>query len=284
MRKLTMVMMVAALVGLMCAAAYASGGGFRDARVLGMGLVRVGLPGGSTAFSDNPGALPTVQTWGMRLSPWPARVSGTATIDSESDGDRYSIAGSARNTAGTQGLGAGWATVDGTYSDLDLFGIGYGAMCPCGLMGGVSLNYQSWDTSDGMSTEQNGSDDNTWFDVGLFKQFELPLSTWSLGLVARDVTDEFGTGPTFDVGAAVELPTGLRIGADLVDATDEVNTVVNLGAEWPLPLSPIVVRAGLADGDFTAGAGYRISNWEIGAAWADFEGGDETVVSATGCF
>ncbi len=284
MRKATMLVMVMALLTLMCAAAHASGGGFRDARVLGMGLTRVGLPGSSTTFSDNPGALPTVQTWGLSLSPWPARVSGTATVDSESDGDRYGIAGSARNAAATRGFGAGWATFDGTYIDEDLFGIGYGCVCCCGIMGGVSLYHRTWETSDQMSTEQNGSGDNTWFDVGFFHQFDLPLNTWSVGVVARDVTDEFGSGPTWDLGVSVELPTALLIGADLVDVTDETNSVLNVGAEWPIPLSPVVVRAGLADGDFTAGAGYRIGNWEIGAAWADFEFGDEAVVGATGCF
>ncbi len=285
MRKMMLVVMVVALVALVSVAAHAGARAFSGARTLGMGLTRVGLAGSSTAFIDNPGALPTVQTWGMSLSPWPARVTGTATIDSESGSDRYSIAGSARNTAGTQGFGAGWASIDAAYSDTDIFSVGYGAeLCLCGLMCGLSANYQSWESSGSMGPEQLGSNDNTWFDIGLFKQYSLPLNTWSIGLVARDITDEFGSGPTFDVGASVQLPTGLVLAADLVDVSDEVNSVLNLGAEWPLPLSPVVVRAGLADGDFTAGAGYRFGNWEIGAAWADFDWGDETVVSATGCF
>ncbi|MBD3291440.1 MAG: hypothetical protein GF393_00840 [Armatimonadia bacterium] len=105
-----------------------------------------------------------------------------------------------------------------------------------------------------------------------------------MGLVARDVTDEFNTGVTWDVGASIVLPSGLLLGADLVDATVEIDSLVRIGAEYPLQQSPVIVRAGLNDGDPTVGAGYVFDGFEVAAAWADYDWDDEFVVSVLGSF
>ncbi len=285
MRALTLMIVITVLVGLTVATAYAGGSTiFRDARVLGMGLTRVGVPGSSTAVSGNPAALPTLRTFGMNLSPWPMQVGGAATVDTDLNYDRYSLTGAVRNPAGTQGFGFGYQHYNGQYVDSDTYAAACALeLCACGLLAGATLYYEQYDVNQ-MSAEQAGGDDNTWLDIGLMKRFELPLQSWAVGVVARDVTEEFGAGMTFDVGASVELPTDLLIAADIVDVTDEVNSVVNLGAQWPVPLTALTVRAGLADGDFTLGAGYTVMNWEISAAYGDFDWGAETVVSIVGCF
>lgn len=286
-RALSLIMVVVTLVALTVATAQAGGAGsavFRDARVVGMGVARVGVPGNSTAVSDNPAALPTLRTFGMNLSPWPMQVGGSATVDTDLSYDRYSLTGALRNPAGTQGFGFGYQYYDGEHVDTDIYAAACALqLCACGLLGGATLYYQQNDLNQ-MSAEQAGGGDNTWIDIGFMKRFQLPLQSWAVGLVARDVTEEFGAGTTFDVGASVELPTHLLIAADVIDVTDEVNSVINVGAQWPVPLTPLTVRAGLADGDFTLGAGYTLLNWEIGAAYADFDGGAETIVSIVGCF
>lgn len=269
MKPLVTVSVIALLLAVLVTTAAASE--VIDARVFAMGGVRAGLANGASAFLDNPAGLPDVNTFGPRLSPWPVIVSGTTSLDA--DVDVWSVLGAVHNTARTQGVGGGIWHASGAGSDTDFFGAGYG--------------FDLWGpaTSLGVSVvRQDGNGSATVFNVGVMQRIEDPINTWRIGLVARDVTDEWGNGPTFDLGASVDLPGGLLVAADLVDLTDEVDSRVNLGAQWNLPLTSLILRAGSADGDLTAGVGYRIGGLEISGAWADFDGGDEFQVSATGCF
>ncbi len=280
MRTLTLTIMVVALVGLFAASA---GADFPGTRVMGMGFARVGVADGSSAFLDNPAGLPRIHTFGMRLSPWPIRASANMSVDS--DVDRYSILGSARNSASTQGFGAGYWRSESANWEVNYYGAGYGAELGLfGLTGGLSAVWQDM-TYTGMMPDQNGLNDQfTVVNAGLMKQFPGPLSTWKVGLLARDLADELGNGITFDVGASVRLPPGLLLAADINDIADESDTSLNIGAEWPLPMTPFTVRAGLVDDEFTAGAGYTVGNWEVNAAWVDAAGDGEAVVGVTGCF
>lgn len=275
---LTVVVVVVLLAALVTAAAASEA---TDARVLAMGGVRAGLANGASSFLDNPAGLPDVDTFGLRLSPWPMIVSGSTTLDA--DVDMWSVLGAGRNQAGTQGVGAGFWHASAPGWDADFIGAGYGL----DLFGpdtalGIAVIHQ--DRTSTVTPVQNGDGDATVFNLGVMKRLSDPVNTWRVGLVARDVTDEWGNGPTFDLGASVDLPAGLLVAADLVDLTDEVDSRVNLGAQWAIPLTSVLVRAGLADGDLTAGVGYRVSGFELSAGWADFAGGDEFQVSATGCF
>ena len=241
---------------------------FSDARTMTMGFARVGVADGASAFTDNPAGLPHLQTFGLRVSPWPSRLAGTATFNDESS---YGAHYAARNAAGSMGWGAGiWHTEAG---DTDSIG------------GGIGGDIGVWDLTGGVAVvnRQNG-DDLTVMDLGLMKEFSLPLNTWRAGVVARDVTDEMGSGTIFDIGASVKLPTGLLLAADITDVTDEVASAVNLGVECPIPLTGITLRGGLADGDLTIGAGYTIANWELTAGWLNLDSGEQAVVGVTGCF
>jgi len=279
MKSIATIAVVVVLLAALITAAAASEA--TDARVFAMGGVRAGLANGASSFLDNPAGLPDVDTFGLRLSPWPMIVSGSTTLDA--DVDTWSVLGAGRNQAGTQGLGAGFWHASGAGWDSDFIGAGYGL----DLFGpdtalGIAVIREDRTTT--MLPEANGDGDATVFNVGVMKRISDPINSWRVGLVARDVTDEWGNGPTFDLGASVDLPAGLLVAADLVDLTDEVDSHLNLGAQWAVPLTSVLVRAGLADGDLTAGLGYRVSGLEFSAGWADFEGGDEFQVSATGCF
>ncbi len=284
MKTLGSIVMLVALLGLFATMACAE---FHDASVIGRGLTRIAVPRGASTYLGNPAGLPKLVGDGLPLSPWVNRASASTTLESEVD--RYSVHYSGRTRTGTFGCGGGLWHAEFDHSDADYFGLGVGAdisrwLCP-NLSIGLNLVNQSTDEGDEISPDQLGDDDQTMFNIGLMKQFELPANTCTVGLLARDITDEFDNGVMFDVGAAVEMPTGLLVAADLNDVTDEVDTTFNIGAEWPIPMTDFTVRAGLADGDLTVGAGYTVlGSWELSAAWADYDWDEETVVSVTGVF
>ncbi len=282
MRRLTSMVMVLALACLLPAVA---GELDLDARLMGMGFTRVGVADGADAFLSNPAGLPFVRTFGTSdASPSSSVASATASVDEGAD--RWAVSWSGRSNVATQGWGAGTWASSSSYTRARGVAVGYGALlCLCAdFTGGITLSHQSWQQRD-MYPDQFGLDsENTWFDLGLMKRFTGDAQTWKVGLVANDVTDEFGGGVVFDFGASVELPNGLLIAADVNDITEEFDTTLNVGAEYPVPDSGAVLRAGLADEDFTAGAGYRWQNWEVGAAWLDLPGDDRAVVSFIGCF
>ena len=136
MRSLVTITAALALVAMFTTAAFTQEA--TDARVTAMGGVRAGLAHGASAFLDNPAGLPYVDTFGTRLSPWPIMVSGSTTLDA--DIDVWSILGSARNSARTQGIGAGIWHADADTWDADFIGVGYGLELPDPIPRSVSAS------------------------------------------------------------------------------------------------------------------------------------------------
>lgn len=235
----------------------ATGGGF------------AGVSVDETASFYNPAGLPLLQTFGTTVSPWPSRASLNVLVDGPAGQDQFSAFYAGRAADRSTGWGASY-THSSNGVDLDAFSLGYGQRIGEGLTAGASLFHVS-----------NG-DDNTSFDLGAMYRREIALNAWRFGLWVEDVIDEYG-GPFFHLGAAVELPAGVNVGATIFDISDEVDTLLGIGAEWHVPMTDFILRAGNFDGDFTAGAGYRWSNFELSFAWMDLED-DWVTVGVTGSF
>lgn len=268
MKKLIPVVMILALA---CGVATASET-VQNFRISAMGMADVGLADDDAAFVSNPAGIPHMKVYGPRISPWPSRVSGTFSVGG--DIDTFSAFYSARNAAGTQGWGAGYWNLDaGKSTDVDGFGAGYGMEFSGGLSGGVSLLHTT------------NASDHTMVNLGGMYRVDAPMSDWSYGALLRDLTDESGSGPMLDLGASVTLPSGLLITAELEDISDEIDTVFNVGAEWPMPMTAFTLRGGAADGDLTLGVGYMLTSWEVGLTWMDSDGGDDQwLIGAAGSF
>jgi len=236
-----------------------------------------------TASFNNPAGLPLLQTFGSSISPWPSRASLSALVDGPEDLNQYSAFYAGRAADHANGWGAAYLRTDNGF-DEDAFSLGYGQSLDNGITVGASVFYQSWDLAQ-VTTDQNGAadDSSTSFDLGAIYRREMPMNTWRAGLWVQDVADEYG-GPFFHLGAAVELPMGVQVGATAFDVTDEVDSVFGIGAEWNLPMTPVVVRAGSLDGDFSAGAAYQWTNFAFDVAWIDGEVDDWFTAGVTGCF
>lgn len=278
MRSLTLVVMVAGIIAVLALPAMAQNG-----RLSAMGGIGVGLADDDSAFIGNPAGLPLLNTFGETEALWPSRVSGLATVDA--DWDRYGAWYSTCNAEQSMGWGAGYWRWDGGSSETDSLGAGFGmALNEDGLTAGISVLHD--DTTTHMSPTQNGADlENTFINLGLmYAREDEMMNLWRFGLLVRDITEENAAAPLFDIGASVHTPTGLILGIDVLDVTEEVESTVNIGAEYPIPMSDFIVRAGLMDGDFTAGVGYRQNNWEVGVSYQDLDAGEETALSLIGCF
>lgn len=275
MRTMLVVIVVVAVVALPAVAQTprmdATGGGFAGTSV------------DETGSFNNPAGLPLLQTFGTQISPWPSRASLNALVDGPDDYNMYSAFYAGRSADNNSGWGAAYMRSENGYEE-DSFSLGYGQQVGDGLTAGASLFYQSWD-SDALQVEQVGDmdDDLLSFDIGAIYRKQMPMNTWRFGLWVEDLADEYG-GPFFNVGAAVELPAGVDIAATAFDLSDEVDSVFGVGAEWEVPMSPVVVRAGNFDGDFSAGGSYRWTNFSLDLAWIDGENDDWFTAGVTGCF
>ena len=251
----------------------------QTARNCAMGEIGVGLADDSTAFISNPAGLPGITTFGQSISPWPSRVAAVASVDA--DWDRFGAWYTARDRDQTTGWGAGYWRHDFGALEIDSLGAGFGMVIgDSGLSAGVNLVNENQDPGAGLADLTA-----TFFDLGvMYRRDDLLANHWRVGAVVRDLSDESGVGPWFDVGASVTMPTGLIVGLDVLDVTDEIGTVVNIGAEMPIPLTDLLVRAGAVDGDPTVGFGYRRDNWEFSASYRNLDAGDETAIGLTGCF
>jgi len=255
----------------------------QTARSLAMGNAGVGVANDSVAWSQNPAGLPYLQPAPITLSPIPSHVSGT--IDLGSDVDSLGLNYSARLKGRTAGWGVGYWKMEMGNSETENLGAGYGMTFGQGDMSwGVALG-RIETTSSGTQTTPASSASNDEFvaDIGVMLKRSLPASDLKVGLVARDVTDQFQT--TFNVGASLDLPAGVLVAADIVDITDEAETQFNLGAEWKLPLlSAVTVRGGLADGDVTVGAGYSLGMVEVSLSWQNLDFDDLTSATVSAAF
>lgn len=245
---------------------------------LGGGFAGVSVD--ETASFNNPAGLPLLDTFGTNVSPWPSRASLNILVDGPDDLDQYSALYAGRAADNTSGWGAGYMHTENGM-EVDGFALGYGQRVGNNLTAGVAVLHQSMDVPGGGTAAVD--DDSTTVNLGAMYRREIALNAWRFGFIVADVADEMG-GPFFHLGAGVELPAGVDVAATLADLTDEVDTTFNIGAEWEVPMTDFIVRAGANDGDFTAGAAYRWTNFEVGLSWVDGEDDDLITAGATGCF
>jgi len=250
------------------------------AREVAMGFTQVGLGDGPNAFLSNPAGLP-------RLADYNRGMKSTAAIGArvdDEDGDAWSALYSAASGSKAIGWGAGFWQTDSGGVETDYFGLGLGGdiLRAGGLTGGVTMINQNVSAGAVNGADAGVDDDRTILNIGLMYYAMPGAETVRVGARLNDVTDELPGDVTVDLGASVRLPQGLLVALDVRDVADEVDTTANVGAEYELPNTGLVVRAGAADGDLTVGGGYRWATWEAGVGWADLDQGEQAVVSFTG--
>jgi len=293
MRKSAWLVMIVATVVVANGPAVAQAAWSFEARSFAMGNSVIAVADDSAAWLQNPAGLPYLRVSPDSRSSWPALVSGTT--DLGADADTIGINCSACSREGDRGWGAGYWEL-GSYRlgplitlSIDKVGAGYGAALRPGLSWGVSVTRlnMAWDlppmpqqTPDAMDAY---SGDEIIVDVGAMYRRSVPAGQVKYGFVARDVADQMQY--TFDVGASLELPTGVLVAADIRDITDEVNTLLNIGAEWrPASLENWAFQTGLADGDLTYGASYDFGSLALSVSRQHLSHDDVTAVTLVGEF
>ena len=235
-----------------------------------------------TASYHNPAGLPLLETFGMNVSPWPSRASLNAVIDGPEGYNEFSAFYAGRDSDRASGWGAGYISAENGF-DEDSFSLGYGQRAGENLTIGASIFYQSLEF-EANPVQAGGDDDTLSVDLGAMYRRQIALNDWRFGLWLEDISDEYG-GPFVQVGAAVQLPAGVEIGATLWDLTDEHDTWLGLGVEWDVPNSGLILRGGAADGDLSLGAAYQFTNFEVGLSFADTDGSDDFITAGvTGSF
>ena len=276
MNRLTTVVTVVALL-LVSTAAFAQytttvlveGIALVPARQMGMGGVGVAAADDAGAINYNPANLaslniaPPAGQYDPYTRPWNWQLAGTAEVGGELDFWAAHLAGS--NPQSNWGVGASFQSISES-SSYDWWLAGAGAQ-----LGGS--NWQ-WGVSV-MDADIYGGE--TTFNVGLLHTRQLPAGPpLRVGLTVEDVTDELNVGPFFNVGVAYPLMVSgdqqLLLAADLLDATDEINSIINVGMEFQ-PCANWAVRGGLIDTDYaTAGLGYKGGAWQVDVAWQEWPG------------
>lgn len=266
-----------------------------EARSLAMGNAVVAVADDSAAWLQNPAGLPYLQISPTSRMRWPMRIS--ATTDAGLDVDTVGVNASARDRAGRQGWGVGyWHLGDyelGPYISLSIerYGAGYGARVSDDWSVGVAVAdlEMLWDLPPVMMPDQspeamaayNGRE--TIIDVGVMYRGVSDEGEAKFGIVARDVADNMQA--TVDVGASFRSPEGLLLTTELRDATDAIDAMFNVGAEWHVPGVPgLSLLAGLADGDATYGAGYDFMPWTVSLSTQHLDFATETAVTFCGSF
>lgn len=250
----------------------------QNVRTAAMGETSVGLADDSDAMFYNPAGLPWVNTPGADAydGAWTGTASAVASVDA--DWDRYGISYAGHSADMRQGIGAGYDYWDFGGSETSTLGAGYGMQIgESQFSAGVALLFESHDNA--------LSDDFTFINVGLmYRNTDEIGNEWRAGFLINDIAEESSPAPIYDFGVSVRTPDGLILALDVNDVSDEVDTWLNVGAEYPIPETDAILRAGLLDGDLTVGAGYRFGTWEVGVAYQDLDGGDETSLGVAGLF
>jgi len=280
MRSLTLLAVMLGLIALLAVPVLA-----QNVRTTAMGETSVGLADDSDALFYNPAGLPWVNTDGADGydGSWSGTGSAVASVDA--DWDRYGVAYAGHSADMRQGIGAGYDYWDFGGSETSTFGAGYGMQIgdsPFAV--GVAVLFESHDVE--MTADQLGFDDDfTFINVGLmYRMVDEGMNEWRAGFLVNDIAEEVSPAPIYDIGASVRTPEGVILALDVNDVSDETGTWVNVGAEYPIPETDAIVRAGLLDGEFTAGVGYRFGTWEAGVAYQDLDGTEETSIGVSGMF
>lgn len=226
-------------------------------RSMGMGGAAIGVADDGGAWFQNPAGLA-----GLNLSPqddksWANDIIGAY---GESSDNGFGVTWSGFRPAKAQGYGAGYFDLGGGDA---AYGVGFGTQWKDSPLS-LGISAVRWDPDFG--------DQTSYPSVGfLYKFVRADAAPVRLGLVVRDVTDRTNNGPYFDFGVAWPVSDSLLVAADFVDATDEVDSMFNFGAEYVCgAANEWALRAGSADSDLTVGAGYKFgNNWRADFAWAD---------------
>ncbi len=266
-----------------------------EARSLAMGNAVVAVADDSAAWLQNPAGLPYLMTCETSRSPWPSRLSATTDLGLEVD--TIGVNFSARERAGRQGVGGGYWHL-GDYElnpalslSIERFGSGYGARVGENLSVGVAVAEldMQWDFAQMIYPQQSPeaiaiySGKETIIDLGLMYRRVGAWGEAKAGAVVRDVADNMKT--TLDIGVAYRTAGGLLVTAEMRDATDEVDGMVNLGAEYRPPQAPeLTLLAGLADGDTTYGAGHDFMPWSVSVSRQHLDFATETAITLCASF
>ncbi len=247
------------------------------ARQMAMGGVGVAAADDAGAINYNPANLasldigPPANGYDPYVSAWNWQLAGTAEVGGDLNFWGAHLAGC--NPQSNWGVGASFQSISESPS-ANWWLAGTGAR-----LGGS--NFQ-WGVSV-MDSELFGGE--TTFNVGLLYTQQLPAGPpLRVGLTVEDVTGEFNVGPFINVGVAYPLRLSgdqrLLLAADLLDATDEAYSMVNVGVEFQ-PCANWAIRGGMIDTDrATAGLGYDGGAWQVDVAWQDWPGsGDDEIVA-----
>ncbi len=286
MRSLTLLAVTLGLIALVAAPALA-----QNVRTTAMGETSVGLADDSDALFYNPAGLPWVNTEGLDDydgydgydGSWESAASVVGSVDA--DWDRFGISYAGHDADMRQGIGAGYDFWDFDGSETSTFGAGYGMQIgESAFAVGVAVLFETHEFD--MTAEQTGVDDDlTFINLGLmYRNMDENMNEWRAGFLVNDIAEDSSPAPIYDLGASVRTPDGLILALDVNDVSDEIDTWVNVGAEYPIPETDAIVRAGLLDGDFTAGVGYRFDTWEVGVAYQDLDATEETSIGVAGVF
>jgi len=257
-------MTVVTIVALLLVATVAFG---QTARYMAMGGAGIAAADDAGAVSLNPANLASLNIAppaGLSSSiekPWDWQVAGSIEVGGDLDYKALHLAGC--NSQNKWGIGAAWQQMDVLgIVGVDLWSVGFGA--EAGHRWSWGLSAQNLDLE---LLGLSGSE--TLFSGGML--FEIPIRNGSpirIGLTATDLTDETNVGPWFSIGASTMLAEGVLLSADMVDVTDEIDSYLNIGLECGLSDNS-VLRAGLSDGDITAGLGYDGGVWKLDVAWLE---------------
>lgn len=265
-----------------------------EARSLAMGNAVVPVADDSAAWLQNPAGLPWVQPCGVECADATSRASATTDLGSRVDTIGFNF--SSRDRANRHGWGAGYWDL-GRYElgpmialSIERYGAGYGARATDQLSWGVTVAQVDFDWSlppvmmpaisaDSIAAYQGNK---TIVDAGLMYRQISGASEIKWAVVGRDVTDNMQF--TLDVGASIAR-NGVLVAAELRDLTDEVDGMLNLGAEWRPRRQPrLTVLGGLADGDLTYGLGWDFDRWAVSLARQHLDWDTETAVSLAASF
>ncbi len=264
-----------------------------EARSLAMGNLVVPVADDSASWLQNPAGLPWMQPCGTDSADATSRVS--ATTDAGGSADTIGINYSARDEQNRQGWGAGYWEL-GKYDlapmvalAIERYGAGYGTRVTDALSVGVTIAQVDFDwtlppmmptLSANSITAYQGNE--TIIDLGLMYRRLTGDAEVKWAVVGRDLADNMTF--TIDAGASI-ASNGLLFGVEMRDVTDEVDSIVNVGAEWRPAQEPrLTVLAGLADGDTTYGLGWDFDRWAVSVARQHLDWATETAVSVAGSF
>lgn len=265
-----------------------------EARSLAMGNAVVPVADDSAAWLQNPAGLPWVEPCGTDSGESTSRLS--ATTDLGGKADTIGVNYSARDEAYRQGWGAGYWDL-GSYElapmvalAIERFGAGYGARATEELSWGITVTQVDFDwtlppmmlpTLSAESIEAYQGNELI-VDAGLMYRHRAGESEVKWAVVGRDLADNMQF--TLDTGIAVATE-GVLIALEARDLTDQVDSMVNIGAEWRPEQEPrLTVLGGLADGDTTYGLGWDFDTWALSVARQHLQYGTETAASVATSF